>query len=90
MAPFQYTGTIPRKEPVYAYGWICPRCNKCHAPFIQACDCSAALLSDDTTLRSDASFFAGVEKCVCAKCGNVWIGAFTNAQSLCGQCDEAL
>lgn len=21
-------------------GWICPRCRKVHAPFVQSCDCS--------------------------------------------------
>lgn len=21
------------------FGWICPRCNKVHAPFVQSCSC---------------------------------------------------
>lgn len=24
-------------------GWVCPRCSKVHAPFVQSCNCSPGL-----------------------------------------------
>lgn len=29
-------GSAPSYEPT---GWVCPRCEKVHAPFVTACDC---------------------------------------------------
>ncbi len=33
------TLTIPNKELVIKYGWVCPRCGKVNSPFTKQCNC---------------------------------------------------
>jgi len=31
----------PTTERPLVHGWICPKCNKIHSPFVLTCDCAA-------------------------------------------------
>jgi len=39
----------------YPIGWICPRCNKVHAPHIPACDCPPPTWTGTTVVYAYAN-----------------------------------
>jgi hypothetical protein len=36
--PYRHTSPQPA-TPYINYGWMCPRCNRVHGPFVRQCDC---------------------------------------------------